>query len=177
VTILAVLEYPDPRLRTKAERVVTFDSAFDRFVDDLVETMHAARAVGLAATQVDVHLRVIVADVSPDGSAPEVFVNPEVVSRDRPGLVEESCLSLPGLLASVGRATRLTVRAQGRDGAPFTREVEGLLAVCIQHELDHLEGVLFLDHLSFFRRALARRGLASRALARRRKPGPKDAAA
>jgi peptide deformylase len=147
-----VLEYPDPRLRTVAQPVEVFDAALAQLVEDLLETMYASRAIGLAATQVDVHQRVLVLDVSGDASAPQVYVNPQVLSQDSIGMVEEGCLSVPGVLDSVRRATRLRVRAQSRDGAPFERRVEGMAAVCLLHEMDHLDGRLFIDHLSYFTR-------------------------
>jgi peptide deformylase len=147
-----VLEYPDPRLRTVARPVEVFDAGLAQLVDDLLETMYASCAIGLAATQVDVHQRVLVLDVSGDASAPQVYVNPQVLSQDSIGMVEEGCLSVPGVLDSVRRATRLRVRAQERDGAPFERRVEGTAAVCLLHEMDHLEGRLFIDHLSYFTR-------------------------
>jgi peptide deformylase len=155
----AVLTHPDPRLRTVARPVVAFDAALSHLVDDLFETMYAARAIGLSATQVDVHLRVVVIDVSGDRSQPQVFVNPEVLSQDTVGMVEESCMSVPGVLDSVRRATRLRVRAQGRDGVPFERRVQDLAAVCLLHEIDHLDGRLFFDRLSWLRRLRWRRTL------------------
>jgi peptide deformylase len=155
----AVLAHPDPRLRTVARPVTEFDAALSQLVDDLLETMYAARAIGLSATQVDVHQRVAVLDVSADGSAPQVYVNPEVLSQDTIGMVEESCMSVPGVLDSVRRATRLRVRAQGRDGVPFERRVEGMHAVCLLHEIDHLDGRLFVDRLSWLRRLRWRRTL------------------
>lgn len=156
---LPVLAYPDPRLRKVAAPVTVFDAALSRLVDDLFETMYAAKAIGLSATQVDVHQRVVVLDVSADASAPQVFVNPEVLSRDTFGMVEESCMSVPGVLDSVLRATRLRVRAQGRDGVPFERRVQGINAVCLLHEIDHLDGRLFVDRLSWLRRLRWRRAL------------------
>jgi peptide deformylase len=149
---LPILEYPDPRLRTRAQPVDVFDSALSRLVDDLFETMYASRGIGLAATQVDVHRQVIVVDVSGSASAPEVFINPVVLADDAVGMVEESCLSLPGLVGNVARATRLRVAARTRDGGRFERDLEDLLAVCVQHEMDHLKGTLFVDHLSPLRR-------------------------
>jgi peptide deformylase len=164
---LPILEYPDPRLRTVAQPVTAFDAGFAQLVDDLLETMYATRAIGLAATQVDVHRRVVVMDVSGDASAPQVFVNPRVLSQDTPGMVEESCLSVPGVVDSVRRATRLRVGAQDRGGAPFDRRLEGVAAVCLLHEIDHLDGRLFVDHLSYLRRLRLRwkRGRERRAVA------------
>jgi len=149
---LAVLEYPDPRLRIVASPVQVFDTALSQLIDDLLETMYAASAIGLAATQVDVHRQVVVLDVSGNASAPQVFINPEVLARDTPGMVEESCLSVPGVVDVVPRATRLRVRALDPTGASSERRVEGLAAVCLLHEMDHLAGRLFVDHLSYFKR-------------------------
>ncbi len=149
---LAVLEYPDPRLRTVAAAVEQFDDALASQIEDLFETLYASRAIGLAATQVDLHRRILVMDVSADQRAPLLFINPQILARDALAMVEESCLSLPGICESVPRATRVTVRAVDRAGVPFERELRDLEAVCLQHEMDHLEGRLFADHLSFFKR-------------------------
>lgn len=154
---LPILEYPDPRLRIRAEPVRAFDAALDRLVDDLFETLYADRAMGLAAPQVNVHRQIIVVDVSGNGSAPEVFINPAVVARSRIAEVDESCLSLPGVQARVRRATRLRVRAQNSQGHALERDCEDLLAVCVQHEIDHLQGRLLVDHLSLFQRIRLRR--------------------
>jgi len=156
---LRVLEYPDPRLRTRARPVTAVDDAVRSLVDDMLETMYAGPAIGLAATQVDVHLRLLVADVSDDRSAPLCFINPEILWTSAPGMSEEQCLSLPGFAAVVPRDLRLRVRARDRDGATFEIEAEGLLAVCIQHEVEHLEGTLFVDHLSWWKRLGLRRTL------------------
>jgi len=163
VTRLAILEYPDPRLRTVARPVTAFDTALAALIDDLFETLYSARAIGLAATQVDVHQQVLVIDVSAQRNAPEVFINPRILARQHPGRVEESCLSVPGVLETVERATQVRVRAVGRAGRPFERELEGLEAVCLQHEMDHLAGKLFLDRLPFLARWRTRRRLAARA--------------
>jgi peptide deformylase len=149
---LPILEYPDPRLRIRASPVEAFDGALSRLVDDMFETMYASRGIGLAATQVDVHRQVITADVSGSGSAPEVFINPVLIADEAPGMAEETCLSLPGLVGIVPRATRVRVQARDRDGRPYERDLEDLLAVCVQHEMDHLRGKLFVDHLSVLRR-------------------------
>lgn len=148
----AVLEHPDPRLRTVAVPVDAFDDALRALVDDLFETMYAGRAIGLAATQVDEHRRVVVLDVSGNASEPQVFVNPQILSQDTIGMVEESCMSVPGVLDSVRRATRLRVRALDVQGQPFERRLQGLAAVCLLHEVDHLDGRLFIDRLSYLRR-------------------------
>jgi peptide deformylase len=159
MTKLAILEYPDPRLRKTAERVDSVDDAVRQLVADLLETMYAAKGVGLAATQVDVHRRVIVLDVSEERNQPLVFINPELLKAEGRGPGEEGCLSVPDVFDKVQRATRIRVRALGRDGVPFEMDAEGLLAVCIQHEMDHLEGKLFVDYLSELKRQLIRRRL------------------
>jgi peptide deformylase len=149
---LPILEYPDPRLRTVAQPVTVFDATLSQLIDDMFETLYASKAIGLAATQVDVHRQVVVLDVSGDASAPQVFINPRVLSRDTLAMVEEGCLSVPGVLDSVRRSARMRVQAQQRDGAMFDCRLEGLAAVCLQHEMDHLVGRLFVDHLSYFKR-------------------------
>lgn len=159
---LTVLEYPDPRLRTVAQPVVEFDATLSRQIEDLFETLYASRAIGLAATQVDLHRRILVMDVSADQSAPLLFINPEILARDAMAMVEESCLSLPGISESVARATRVTVRTLDRDGRASERELRDLEAVCLQHELDHLDGRLFADHLAFFKRLRVWRRLGAR---------------
>jgi peptide deformylase len=159
MTKLAILEYPDPRLRKTAKPVEAVDEGVRQLVDDLLETMYAAKGIGLAATQVDVHLRVLVLDVSEERNQPMVFINPELMSSEGRGPGEEGCLSVPDIYDKVQRATRIRVRALGRDGLPFELDADGLLAVCIQHEMDHLEGRLFVDYLSELKRQLIRRRL------------------
>jgi len=159
MTKLVILEYPDPRLRKKAAPVGEVDDALRQFIDNLLETMYSANGVGLAATQVDVHKRVIVLDVSENRDQPLVLINPEILSKEGEGAGEEGCLSLPGIYDKLNRATRIRVRALGRDGQPFEMNAEGLLGVCIQHEMDHLEGKLFVDYLSELKRTLIRRRL------------------
>ena len=159
MTKLAILEYPDPRLRKTAKAVEKVDDAVRQLADDLLETMYAAKGVGLAATQVDVHRRVIVLDVSDERNQPLVFINPEILSAEGRGPGEEGCLSVPDIYDKVQRATHIRVRALGRDGQPFELNAEGLLAVCIQHEMDHLEGKLFVDYLSELKRQLIRKRL------------------
>lgn len=156
---LTILEYPDPRLRTKARAVTTFDEALTRLIADMFETMYASRGIGLAASQVDVHVQVITIDISAQANAPQVYINPQILSRGHTGLVEESCLSLPGIVANVKRATHLQVRTHDSTGLLHDRDLEGLPAVCLQHEMDHLEGRLFVDHLSLFKRLGIRRRL------------------
>jgi peptide deformylase len=159
MTKLAILEYPDPRLRKKAAPVAEVDDALRQLADDMLETMYAARGVGLAATQVDVHQRLIVLDVSEQRDQPLVLINPELLRLEGSGPGEEGCLSVPGIYDKLSRATNIRVRALGRDGQPFEMDAEGLLAVCIQHEIDHLEGKLFVDYLSELKRQLIRRRL------------------
>jgi peptide deformylase len=159
MTKLAILEYPDPRLRKKAEPLATVDDAVRQLADDLLETMYSANGVGLAATQVDVHKRMIVLDVSQSRDQPLVLINPEILKFEGKAINEEGCLSLPGIYDKLPRATNIRVRALGRDGQPFELDADGLLAVCIQHEIDHLEGKVFVDYLSELKRQLIRRRL------------------
>ena len=159
MTKLVILEYPDPRLRTKATPVAVFDEALRRLVDDLLETMYGAKGVGLAASQVDIHKRLLVLDVSETRDQPMVLINPQILSAEGRVPGEEGCLSLPGIYDKLERAARIRVRAQDRDGKPFEIDAEGMLAVCIQHEMDHLEGKLFVDYLSELKRQLIRRRL------------------
>ncbi len=159
MTRLTILEYPDPRLRQQAEPVTAVDDELRRLADDMLETMYAANGIGLAATQVNVHRRLLVMDISEERNAPHVFINPEVVTSAEPGLMQEGCLSVPGYFDEVERAQRVTVRALGRDGAPFEMALEGLAAVCVQHEIDHLDGKLFVDYLSELKRQRVRKKL------------------
>ena len=159
MALLEILEFPDPRLRTRAVPVTVFDAALSRLVDDMFETMYAAPGIGLAASQVDVHQRLLVMDVTNDRSEPLVFANPEILAREEVGVMEEGCLSVPGIYDEVERAQRIRVRAQDRHGAPFELDLEGIRAVCLQHEMDHLEGKLFVDYLSFLKRDRIRRKL------------------
>lgn len=150
---LAILEFPDERLRTTAAAVESVDDDVRRLVDDMFETMYAAPGIGLAATQVDVHRRIIVIDVSDDQSQPLVLINPSYapINAQREPM-QEGCLSIPEYYADVPRALSVRLDALDRDGKPYTLEAEGLLAHCIQHECDHLEGVLFIDYLSPLKR-------------------------
>jgi peptide deformylase len=159
MTKLAILEYPDPRLRKLAAPVKIVDDAVRQLASDMLETMYAAKGVGLAATQVDVHLRMIVLDVSETRDQPLTLINPELLKTEGSGPGEEGCLSLPGIYDKLTRATHIRVRALGTDGHPFEMDAEGLLAVCIQHEMDHLEGKLFVDYLSELKRTLIKRRL------------------
>nr|WP_299240667.1 peptide deformylase [uncultured Halomonas sp.] len=150
---LEILEFPDERLRTKAKPVDIVDDEISTLVDDMLETMYDANGIGLAATQVDVHRRVIVMDVSEDHSQPLVLINPEYTPLDdEREPMQEGCLSIPEYYADVPRALRVHLKALGRDGKPYELEADGLLAHCIQHEHDHLEGVLFVDYLSPLKR-------------------------
>ena len=159
MTKLVILEYPDPRLRKKAAPVPAVDDAVRQLASNMLETMYAAKGVGLAATQVDVHKRLIVLDLSEERNRPLVLINPELLSAEGMGPAEEGCLSLPGIYDKLSRPTRIRVRAQNPEGKPFEMDAEGLLAVCIQHEMDHLEGKLFVDYLSELKRQFIRRRL------------------
>src|SRR5256714_11808215 len=154
-----ILEFPDPRLRTRAQPVTRFDAALGTLVDDLIETMYAAAGIGLAATQVDVHQRVIVIDVSAEHNQPLVLINPLILAREGEASSEEGCLSVPGIFDEVKRAAKIRVRAHDRTGALFEREYDDTLAVCIQHEMDHLDGKLFVDYLSDLKRERIRKKL------------------
>ena len=155
---LTILRYPDPRLHTVARPVAVVDERIRRLVDDMLETMYAADGVGLAATQVDVHEQVIVMDTSPTHDQPRVLINPEIVERsDDKSFADEGCLSVPAIYDRVERHARVKVRALGRDGEPYEFEAEGLTAVCVQHEMDHLLGKVFVEYLSPFKRERIRR--------------------
>ena len=156
---LKILEFPDPRLRTKATPIEAVDDALRALIDDLFETMYAAPGIGLAATQVDIHKRLLVADVSPDQSQPYAFINPEILEKDGVIVSDEGCLSVPGYYEEVERAEHIRLRFLDRNGDPQEMEAEGLLAVCIQHEIDHLDGKLFVDYLSEAKRQRIRKKL------------------
>jgi len=156
---LTILEYPDPRLRTKAQPVAVFDAALQTLIDDMFETMYDAPGIGLAATQVNVHKQLLVLDVSEEKNAPLVLVNPKILAREGSQVYQEGCLSVPNIYADVERADRITVEAADRRGQPLNLQADGLLAVCIQHEMDHLIGKLFVDYLSPLKRELVRRKL------------------
>ena len=160
---LPILEFPDPRLRTIAKPVDQVDAELSRLIDDMFETMYAAPGIGLAATQVDVHRRLLVLDVSEDQSRPMVFINPEILSAEGHQVYQEGCLSVPGIYADVTRANSVRVRALDRTGAGFEVAADGLLAVCIQHEMDHLAGKVFVDYLSPLKREQVRKKLAKAA--------------
>ena len=159
MTKLAILEYPDPRLRTRAAPVAVVDDAVRQLIDDLLETMYASKGIGLAASQVDIHRRVLVLDISDSRDQPMAFINPEILEAEGSAPGEEGCLSLPGIYDKLERAARVRVRALDRNGEPFELQADGMLAVCIQHEMDHLEGKLFVDYLSELKRQLIRRRL------------------
>jgi peptide deformylase len=148
MAILEILQYPDSRLNTPAQRVEKIDAATRKLIDDMAQTMYAAPGVGLAATQVDVHKQIIVIDVSEDRSDLRVFVNPEITRREGVAVNQEGCLSIPGIYDNVERAESVTVTALDRNGARFTLNASGALAACIQHEMDHLQGKVFIDYLS-----------------------------
>ncbi|MDO5504875.1 MAG: peptide deformylase [Pseudoxanthomonas suwonensis] len=163
MALLPILEFPDPRLRTRALDVDPArvpEPAFQQLLDEMFETMYAAPGIGLAASQVDVHQRFMVIDVSEECDDPRVFINPRITRRDGEQVHQEGCLSVPGIFADVTRSERITVEALGRDGQPFSLEADGLLAVCVQHEMDHLEGKLFVDYLSPLKREMVRKKLA-----------------
>lgn len=160
MAIREIVEFPDPRLRTKAQPVTAFDADLKRLVADMFETMYEAPGIGLAATQVDVHRQLLVLDVSEEKNAPLVVINPRIVQSEGKQVYQEGCLSVPGIFADVERAERIRVEAQDVDGQSVTIEADGLLAVCIQHEMDHLAGKLFVDYLSPLKRELVRKKLA-----------------
>ena len=152
MALLNILHFPDPRLRTKAVKVVDFDEQLKTLVSDMFETMYEAPGIGLAATQVNIHKRLLVMDVSEEKDAPKVLINPEILNMVGEEDMDEGCLSVPGFYESVTRAERVKVRAQDENGKFFDFEAEGLEAVCIQHEIDHLEGKLFVDYISSLKR-------------------------
>ena len=163
MALLPILEFPDPRLRTKAVEVDApqlAEPGFQQLFDDMFDTMYDAPGIGLAASQVDVHKRFMVIDVTEDKSRPLVFVNPVIRARQGEQVYQEGCLSVPGIYADVTRSDVITVEALDRHGVPFTLEADGVLAVCIQHEMDHLDGKLFVDYLSPLKREMVRKKLA-----------------
>ena len=163
MALLPILEFPDPRLRTKAVPVdpaKIADPTFQRLLDDMFETMYDAPGIGLAASQVDVHQTFMVIDVTEDKTRPLVFIKPVITPRDGDQVYQEGCLSVPGIFADVTRSNQITVQALDRDGRPFELEADGLLAVCVQHEMDHLIGKLFVDYLSPLKREMVRKKLA-----------------
>ena len=163
MALLPILEFPDPRLRTKAvpvEAANVTTAEFQRLLDDMFETMYDAPGIGLAASQVDVHQRFMVIDVSEEKNQPQVFINPEIADKAGEQVYQEGCLSVPGIFADVTRANEITVRYLDRQGQAQELQADGLLAVCIQHEMDHLDGKLFVDYLSPLKREMVRKKLA-----------------
>lgn len=154
MSILSILEFPDPRLRLRAAPVNVFDAQLKQLGEDLLETMYSANGVGLAAIQVNVQQRILVADMSPDQTEPLILVNAEVVEKHGTQVYQEGCLSFPGMFANVTRALDVTIKARDTAGKDLQLELEGPLAVCIQHEIDHLDGKMFIDYLSPLKRAL-----------------------
>jgi peptide deformylase len=163
MAILEILQYPDPRLHLPAARVEKIDAATRKLVSDMTETMYGAEGVGLAATQVNVHQQVILIDVSPDRSDLRVFINPEIIRREGLALNQEGCLSVPGVYENVERADSVTVTALDATGSRFTLNASGLLATCIQHEMDHLQGKVFVEYLSRLKQTRIRSRLEKRA--------------
>jgi peptide deformylase len=163
MALLPILRYPDPRLHKKAVAVERVDETIRKLIADMAETMYEAPGIGLAATQVDVHKRVVVIDVSEDKSKLLAFINPEILERAGEQVCEEGCLSVPGIYEKVTRSERVKVRALDPQGEPFTLEAEGLLAVCIQHEIDHLDGKVFVEHLSQLKQSRIKARLAKQA--------------
>jgi peptide deformylase len=163
MALLTILEFPDPRLRTKATQVDPArisEPGFQQLLDDMFQTMYEEPGIGLAASQVDVHQRFMVIDVSEDRTAPLVFINPEITARSGEQVYQEGCLSVPGIFADVTRSNDISVRALDRTGQPFELTTDGLLSVCVQHEMDHLDGKLFVDYLSPLKREMVRKKLA-----------------
>ena len=156
---LSILEYPDPRLRTVAVPVTRFDAALRQQIKDMFETMYAAPGIGLAATQVDWHHQLIVIDVSEEHDDPQVFINPQILAKEGKATGQEGCLSVPGIYDDIPRAERVRVRFQDADGVSHETELTGLLGVCLQHEMDHLTGKLFVDYLSDMKRQRIRKKL------------------
>ena len=152
MALLRILQYPDPRLKTVARKVAVVNDEIRRLIKDMAETMYAAPGVGLAATQVDVHQRVIIVDIAETHDQLKVFINPEIIASGGISDCEEGCLSVPGIFEKVRRAEHITVRALDSHGKTFRLDAAGLLAVCIQHEMEHLEGKVFVEHLSRLKR-------------------------
>lgn len=163
MALLPILRYPDPRLHTRAKPVAAVDAGIRKLAADMAETMYAAPGIGLAATQVDVHVRLLVLDISEDKSALQVFINPEILWHEGEAMGEEGCLSVPGIYETVKRSERIRVKALGLDGKAFELAADGLLAVCIQHEMDHLEGKVFVEYLSRLKLARIKARLAKQA--------------
>jgi len=159
MALLDILEFPDPRLRTKAKPIHNVTGRIAKLADDMLETMYAAPGIGLAASQVNVHQRLLVLDISDDKRTPMVFINPEIITTEGEIQSDEGCLSIPGFYEPVDRFEKIQVKALNKDGNEFLLDAEDLLAICIQHEMDHLEGKLFVDYLSSTKRQLIRKRL------------------
>lgn len=159
MSTLEILEFPDPRLRTVAKPVEAFDDKLSGLIDTMFDTMYQAQGIGLAATQVNVHKRLLVLDVSESRDAPHVYINPEILETEGTETCEEGCLSVPGIYAEVSRAEQVRVRAQDRHGEFFESTLDGMHAICLQHEMDHLKGKLFVDYLSPLKRRMVRKKL------------------
>ena len=162
MALLPIIEFPDPRLRTIAKPIAQVDDSLRQLIADMFETMYEAPGIGLAATQVNVHQQLLVLDVSEDKTRPMVFINPEILCRSGEQDGEEGCLSVPGIYETVRRADKVTVRALNQHGVAFTLEAEGFLAVCIQHEMDHLQGRVFVEYLSRLKQSRLRAKLKKR---------------
>lgn len=176
MALLPILEFPDERLRRKAKPVESVTAELHQLIDDMLETMYAAPGIGLAATQVNEPLRVIVMDLSEQKNDPLVLINPELIKGSGQEESEEGCLSVPGFFEKVTRAERITIKALDREGNTLRLDADGLLAVCIQHEMDHLEGKLFVDYLSPLKRQLARRRVKKEQRTRHGKPSDQASA-
>ena len=171
MALLTILEFPDERLRNKAVPVEAFDDSLKQLASDMLETMYQAPGIGLAATQVNVHKSLVVIDISDEKNAPLILINPELIQSSGQEESEEGCLSVPGFFETVKRADAIRIKAQDLDGKSFEMEADGLLAVCIQHEMDHLKGKLFVDYLSPLKRQLARKKVKKEQRLRESKPG------
>ncbi len=156
---LNIIEFPDPRLRKIATPVEAFDADLDRLIDDMFETMYSAQGIGLAATQVDVHKQLLLLDISETRDQPHVYVNPRIIESEGSETCEEGCLSVPGIYAEVSRAEKIRISARDPNGNQFERELDGIHAVCFQHEMDHLKGKLFIDYLSPLKQRMVRKKL------------------
>jgi peptide deformylase len=156
---LDILEFPDPRLRTVARPVEAFDADLGRLINDMFETMYSAQGIGLAATQVNIHKQLLVLDVSEARDQPHIYINPWIIESEGSETCEEGCLSVPGIYAEVSRAEKIRISARDRDGNPFEKELDGMHAVCFQHEMDHLKGTLFVDYLSPLKQRMVRKKL------------------
>ncbi len=157
--MLDILEFPDPKLRAVAKTVEVFDDKLGFLIDNMVETMYEANGIGLAATQVDQHIRLLVLDVSDERDQPGIYINPEIISHEGEQVYEEGCLSVPGIYANVTRFNEIRIKAQDRSGKTFEEDADGLRAVCLQHEMDHLIGKLFVDYLSPLKKRMVRKKL------------------